>query len=171
MVDADMPMHTPPSPEVCGLQIRCAWLEVRLGVEEMQGGTPGEQKQFGATEEKDISQREVWYSAPGAKGTESWGPIANRVTCCRKFCIVRTQLPSRSRPRRTLVGEALSYSRGEGTWLLQWDGAAFWFCHFFQDIYLRASCQPRRKGGALFSPLPPCRVGWGSSPSPYFSRW
>ena len=57
MVDADMPMHTPPSPEVCGLQIRCAWLEVRLGVEEMQGGTAGEQKQFGATEEKDISQR------------------------------------------------------------------------------------------------------------------
>lgn len=64
------------------------------------------------------------------------------------------------------MGEALSCSRGEGTRLLQWGGAAFWFRHFSQDIYLRASCQPRQKGGALFSPLPSCRVGWGSSPEP-----
>lgn len=57
MGGAEMPVHTPPSPEVCGLEIRCAWLEVRLGVEEMRGGTPGEQKQFGAREEKDNCQR------------------------------------------------------------------------------------------------------------------
>ena len=57
MGDAEMPVHTAPCLEVCGLEIRCAWLEVRLGVEEMLRGTPGEQKQFGAREENDSCQR------------------------------------------------------------------------------------------------------------------
>lgn len=61
------------------------------------------------------------------------------------------------------MGEALRIAEGRGT---QQDGAAFWLRRFFQDIYLQASCQPRRKGGALFSSLPSCRVGWGGSPEP-----
>lgn len=53
-----------------GLELRCPGLEVTLGVGEMQGG---EQEQLGAREGEDTTVREVGYSAPEAKGTESLG--------------------------------------------------------------------------------------------------
>lgn len=58
---------------VSGLEIRCPGLEVRLGVGEMQEGTPGKHEQLGPRAGEEITVREVRYTAPEAKETESLG--------------------------------------------------------------------------------------------------